>query len=146
MIVLDTQVISQLQRGESRDAKKLAERLSEFHDQDVRITIISPYEQVSACIGQIKLNRAKAEADLPHFALLGRLIEYYAVWRGRILPFDEAAAAIFRSFPSKLVQKIKARDARIAAIVLANRGMLITANLRDFWLVPGLPVADWLCD
>lgn len=146
MIILDTQVISQLQRGVSQDIAKLAAKLSGFADRDVQITVISPYEQLSDCIGQIKLNRQKAGDDLPQFLLLGRLVDYYATWRGRILPFDEAAIAIFQGFPSKLIQKIKSRDSRIAAIVLANQGTLLSANLRDFQQVPGLHVEDWLHD
>jgi predicted nucleic acid-binding protein len=37
-------------------------------------------------------------------------------------------------------------DSRIAAIVLANHGMLISANLNHFQQVPGLHVEDWLRD
>jgi predicted nucleic acid-binding protein len=132
MIILDTQVISKLQRGDSRDAVKLAGKLSGIRDQDVRITVISPYEQLADCIGQLKLDRKKPENDLAYFVLLQRLLEHYASWRGRILSFDQAALTIFQRSPSKMVQKIKSRDSRIAAIVLANQGTLLSANLRDF--------------
>jgi predicted nucleic acid-binding protein len=37
-------------------------------------------------------------------------------------------------------------DLRIAAIVLANSGVLITANQHHFRPIPGLPTEDWTLD
>ena len=143
MIVLDTQVVSQLQHSSEADIERLERKLTSLGDQDLRITIITPYEQLSACLGQIKLNRQRPEDDLANIRRLDDLIAYYASWRGRILLFDEGAVAHFRGFEAKLIQKIGARDSRIAAIVLSHGGLLLTANLRDFEQVPGLKVQGW---
>jgi predicted nucleic acid-binding protein len=60
-----------------------------------------------------------------------------------ILPFDRAAVAVFKSFPSKVVQRAGVEDACIAAIALANNATVLTENLRDFQIIPGLSVDRW---
>ena len=143
MMVLDTQVDSQLQRSSEADGARLERKITSLGDRDLRITIITPYEQLSDCLGQIKLHRDRPEDDLTNIRLFDKLIAYFAGWLGRILLFDEDAAAHFRGFESRLVQKIGARDSRIAAIVLCHGCLLLTANLRDFEQVPGLRVEGW---
>lgn len=78
------------------------------------------------------------------FGFLQRLIEHSSRrWNGRILSFDAAAATEFQKFPPQLVRKIGGRDARIAAIALVHDATVLTANTRDFRLVPGLKVGDF---
>lgn len=145
MIILDTQPLSQLQLGSPQTAATFQARRRAKPEEGVKITIISPYEQFRECLGNIHSNN-KPEKQRPDFLRLIRLLDFYAGWQGLILPFDEAATAIFNGFPAKLRRSIGPMDSRIAAIVLANRGTLITANLRHFQQVPGLSVEDWLRD
>lgn len=61
-----------------------------------------------------------------------------------VLPVNPAAAAEFdRLRQNKKLRKVGRPDLLIAAIVLANRGTLVTRNLRDFRQVPGLSVENW---
>ena len=144
MIVLDTQHVSQLQRTGSKDAVKLAARLQALPFAEARITVISPFEQLTTCFGRINSAR-RALDQVPEFGLLLRLLDYFATrWHGRILPFDRAAASIVQGFEPKLLRRIGARDARIAAIAIVHGATLLSANLRDFQQVPGLKVEDWL--
>jgi tRNA(fMet)-specific endonuclease VapC len=143
MIVLDTQVVSQLQRGGDRDRERLDRQFQKLQDNDVRITIVSPYEQFKSCLGQIKLNYRKPAEDVEEFDLLLRLTGYYSLWKGRILPFDDAAVRVFQGMDAKLVRDIKSCDARIAAIATVHSATVITVNLRDFRQVPGLRVEGW---
>lgn len=144
MIILDTQVVSQLQRGRSQDETRYARLLRDLSEDEVRITIITPLEQLKSVIGRIRSSRQDPERDLESFRLLASLLDYYAKsWKGRILPFDQAACKVFRTLDSKIVQRIKAMDARIASIALANNGTILSDNLRDFREVHGLSVESW---
>jgi tRNA(fMet)-specific endonuclease VapC len=62
----------------------------------------------------------------------------------RILPVDTGAAAEFdRLRQNKKLKKIGRADLLIASIALANRATLVTRNVRDFRLVPGLKLENW---
>lgn len=144
MIVLDTQPVSQLQRVGSKDADRIEERLQSIPVEQVRITVITPFEQLKECLG--KINSASDPANqVAAFRLFLKLLDHYSRrWTGRILPFDELAITEFRRFRPELIRRIGRRDAQIAAIALANRAALMTSNKRDFQQVPGLRVEDWL--
>lgn len=59
-----------------------------------------------------------------------------------ILQYDEKSQDIYQNFRNQRV-RIGTQDLRIASIVLANKGILLTKNLRDFEKVPGLTIQDW---
>lgn len=58
--------------------------------------------------------------------------------------FDDRAAAEFgRLLSGKMRRKVGRSDLIHAAIALAHRAWLVTRNLKDFRLVPGLKVENW---
>ena len=59
-----------------------------------------------------------------------------------VLEFDEAAAVEFERLHS-LRLRIGTMDLKIAAIGLAHGATVLTRNVKDFGLVPGLNVEDW---
>ena len=121
-------------------------RLAKLSPAKVRITIVTPYEQLRQTLGLIN-SAQTVERVLAPYEFLLLLLDYYATqWQGRILGFDQAAANVYRSFDQKLIRKIGACDAKIAAIALANGPAVLTANRRDFELVPGLIVEEWPSD
>jgi tRNA(fMet)-specific endonuclease VapC len=61
----------------------------------------------------------------------------------RVVPFDTAAAEFDRLRQIKSLKKIGRGDLLIASIVLANRATLVSRNLKDYRLVPGLQVENW---
>lgn len=61
-----------------------------------------------------------------------------------ILPVTPAAADHFeRLRADKKLKRIGRRDLLIACIALANDATLVTRNVKDFALVPGLKVENW---
>jgi tRNA(fMet)-specific endonuclease VapC len=144
VIILDTTHLSKLLYSDSTEARTIEERLSVLPRSETWITVVSPYEQFKAVLGLIN-SASSAGAQVTHFGLFMRLLEFYSSkWAGRILPFDDDAAKVFLGFPPKLIRQIGPRDAKIAAIALARNATLVTANLSDFRLVPGLDARDWL--
>ena len=59
-----------------------------------------------------------------------------------VLPFDEAAAALFQQLTALKV-RIGTQDLLIASITMGSEMTLLTRNLRDFQKVPGLALEDW---
>ncbi|WP_392535233.1 type II toxin-antitoxin system VapC family toxin [Nostoc sp. C117] len=59
-----------------------------------------------------------------------------------VLQYDEKSQGIYQNFRAQRI-RIGTQDLRIASIVLANKGILLTRNLRDFEKVPGLNIEDW---
>jgi tRNA(fMet)-specific endonuclease VapC len=63
-----------------------------------------------------------------------------------IIPFDNDAArqyAVIRAYLERQGTIIGPNDLIIAAVVLANNGILITHNVQEFVRVPGLAIEDW---
>ena len=60
-----------------------------------------------------------------------------------IAPFEERAADRFALLRRQRI-RIGTMDLKIASIALVGDATLVTANLRDFSLVPGLRCENWL--
>jgi tRNA(fMet)-specific endonuclease VapC len=60
----------------------------------------------------------------------------------RVLPFDDKPAQVYQELTNQKL-RIGAQDLKIAAIVLANEAILVTANRRHFDQIPGLLIEDW---
>jgi tRNA(fMet)-specific endonuclease VapC len=59
-----------------------------------------------------------------------------------VLQFTEEAQLIYQEFKSQRI-RVGTQDLRIASIVIAHKGILLSRNLRDFEKVPNLMVRDW---
>ena len=60
-----------------------------------------------------------------------------------IVPFEERAADQFARLRRQRI-RIGSMDLKIAPIALVNDALLVTSNLRDYSLVPGLRCENWL--
>jgi tRNA(fMet)-specific endonuclease VapC len=68
-------------------------------------------------------------------------VNFFACWI--VLSLDEESTAIFARLRSQGV-RIGTMDLRIASICIAKNAALLTRNLVDFKLVPGLRFENWL--
>ncbi|GAB4178132.1 MAG: hypothetical protein Fur006_10340 [Coleofasciculaceae cyanobacterium] len=58
------------------------------------------------------------------------------------MPYDAHAQSIYRMCKAQRI-RVGTQDLRIASIVLAHNGILLTRNSRDFEKVPDLVIQDW---
>ena len=136
MFVLDTDTFTHLLRGQERVSMRRSQVTEE-----VAVTVVTRIEVLQGRFAallkaadpeqlqQAQSRLAESERQLASFA---------------VLPVDAAAAAEFgRLLDTKGLRRIGRGDLLIAAIALANRATLATRNLKDFRLVPGLPLENW---
>ncbi len=131
MIVLDTDVVSELMRAQP--SPMLLARLALVPSHLQATTAITLGE---LAFGAHRVNRP----DLYARAM--------ALLRGmRVLPFDRTSAERYGEVRSDL-EAVGARladpDLRIAATVLAHDAVLVSGNTRHFARVTGLRIEDWL--
>ena len=139
MIVLDTDHLSEFQKGISSAAKQLKDRLH-HSGQPVSITIVSAEELMRGWLAAIHREH-NPHRQIRSYQRLGQLFKFFAAWT--ILPWDEAATGIFEHLKRQRL-RIGTMDLKIASIALCKNAMLLSSNLRDFRTVPGLHVEDWL--
>jgi tRNA(fMet)-specific endonuclease VapC len=138
VIVLDTDVLSLVQRADGRAYDRLVDRL-DAADDDVAVSIVSFEEQMRGWLAYIARSRTTNQ-QIEGYARLHALLEDFTT--RPVLDFDQRAAAEFeRLVRSKA--RIGTMDLRIAAITIAHDGLLLSKNLTDFGKVAGLRVEDW---
>lgn len=138
MIVLDTDVLSLIQRRSEPEYSRLRVRLRDQSDP-VFVTIVTFEEQVRGWMSRLA-RRNDAAGEVSAYRRLRDLVEYYR--DQRLLDFTQQSADVFAGLRKARV-RVGTMDLRIASIVLANDALLISRNLSDFERVPGLRVEDW---
>ena len=140
MIVLDTDIISLLDRGSGEGFENLSRRfMGVSAGEPMCTTIISFEEHMRGWLGMIAAARQPV-TQVVAYSRLQRLLEEYSL--RVVLPFDVASSAVFISLKRQRI-RIGTMDLRIAAIVLAHEALLVSRNVRDFERVPHLHVEDW---
>jgi predicted nucleic acid-binding protein len=126
MIVLDTDVASGLMRP-NRDPR-LVSWLDALPPESMWLTAVTIYE-LRYGVEALPEGRRRDELDR---AINSALTDDF---RGRVLPLDEAAAAIAASLAvsrRRQGRPIEIRDTLIAGIVLSRKAELATRNTRHF--------------
>jgi tRNA(fMet)-specific endonuclease VapC len=139
MLVLDTDHLTEFQKGTSPEAGRLKQRL---HDSpDLYATTIISVEEVMrgwmAAIRRIHDPRRQINA----YAKLVQLFRFFATWT--VLEWDGPAADQFEALKQSKI-RVGTMDLKIASICLANNATLLSRNRKDFDNVPVLRVEDWL--
>ncbi|HWY75601.1 MAG TPA: type II toxin-antitoxin system VapC family toxin [Verrucomicrobiae bacterium] len=137
-VALDTNHYNELTSDSSPGRK--AQRRIEASGADVFISIIAVQEIFQGWLALI--NRQKSGRDQVH-AYMRFQHSVETVNKLTILPFDDAAAGIFEAFRAQRL-RVGTMDLKMAAICLAHEAVLLTRNVSDFTMVPGLRVENWL--
>jgi tRNA(fMet)-specific endonuclease VapC len=139
MLILDTDHLSEFQRGTTAEALRLQQRLAGA-TEPYGVTIISVEEVMRgwmAAIRRVPDPRRQVRA----YEQFQRLFQFFATWN--VVPWNDAAAATFDSLRRAKV-RVGTMDLKIASICLVHQATLLTRNRRDFSVVPGLVFDDWL--
>ena len=137
LYVMDTDHLSLIERGHLPIRSRLLSAQNNL--DDVCTTVVTVEEQLAGRIARIR--RIKEPQKLIY--AYERLRRTYQLLSGlKILDYSVEADDSFRLF-RKAGIRIGTQDLRIASIVLANEGVLVTRNRRDFEKVPGLRIQDW---
>jgi tRNA(fMet)-specific endonuclease VapC len=138
MKVLDTSTLTHLFAGHERVLEAFSRETEE-----IATTVVSRIELLQGRFAML-LKAADGSELRRAQRWLDRTVEQLAEIP-KLLAIDEASANEFdRLRGNKKLKKIGRADLLIAAIVLANRATLVTRNLKDFRLVPGLQVENWV--
>ena len=127
--MLDTNTLIYFFKGMGR----VAERLLAHSPQGIGIPAVVLYE--------LEVGLAKSVQPEKRQQQLAQMQAVVA-----ILPFGTAeaqAAAQIRAALERAGEPIGPYDVLIAATALANGGILVTHNVREFGRVPGLQIEDW---
>jgi tRNA(fMet)-specific endonuclease VapC len=102
-------------------------------------TAINVEEQVRGRLAQI--SEAKdGDALANAYRWLSETVKLLSEFE--VLQFTVEAQFIYRELKSQRI-RVGTQDLRIASIVLANKGILLSRNARDFDRVPNLIVENW---
>lgn len=139
MVILDTDLLSLLDRRTDDAQRRLQNRLDTLPVDEVVTTIITFEEQMRGWMAYLAKSRGVAQ-QIKAYERLSLFLENHC--RLRSLRFDEKAAAEFEHL-QRLRLRVGTMDLKIAAIALAYKATVLTRNLKDFNQIPGLNVEDW---
>ena len=125
MIILDTNVVSELMRPEP--APQVAAWVRERDRPELRTTSIT--------LAEIRYGIARLPDGRRKQALLAAASDIFRTFEGQVLPFDAAAAEHYAAIASNRERSgkpISGFDALIAAVCRSRGAALATRNLPDF--------------
>lgn len=138
LYVMDTDHLSLFERRHPAVARRILSAESD-RLEGLSITVVSMEEQMKGRLSQISRAAAGESLSLAYARLK---VTFEMLGSFNVLSYDAIADNHFQMF-RKAGVRIGTQDLRIASIVLASGGVLITRNRRDFEQVSGLLVEDW---
>jgi tRNA(fMet)-specific endonuclease VapC len=138
MILLDTDHVSVLRMPGGDRRSRLLARIALASDEQIAIPVIAAEETMRGWLSAIAKER-QARRQVYAYRELANMFRFLAAFD--IVHFEDAAADQFDQF-SRI--RIGTRDRKIAAIALVNDALLLTANRRDYELIPGLRFEYWM--
>jgi tRNA(fMet)-specific endonuclease VapC len=140
LYVVDTDILSLYQRNHPQVCSRI--RFARQNNLIIKTTVITVEEQYGGRLAQIR-KAQNPEALILAYDLLTATFSLFS--QLEILKYDRSADDYFRQFRQQGI-RIGTQDLRIASIVLAHDGILVTRNQKDFGQVPGLTIEDWSFD
>jgi tRNA(fMet)-specific endonuclease VapC len=139
-MLLDTDHLSVLLQSHDRRYATLTSRIRGEQGERLGVSIVSVEEVLRGWLAQVRKANS-LDGQVYAYGNLAKAVEALGNWE--IVRFDEQAGQMFRHLRKERV-RIGTQDLKIASIALVRNEMLLTANYRDFRLVPGLQFQNWL--
>lgn len=138
--VLDTDIYSllALSRTAGEQYPHLIERIKAAGNQNIFLRAVTLEESVRGALAEIRREETRGKGT-SGYALLSRIITALAQYP--VLPFDDAANAIYLSYPASV--RRNGADCKIAAVAQVNNAVVVTRNTRHFAAIPGVRYEDW---
>jgi tRNA(fMet)-specific endonuclease VapC len=140
MIILDTDVLSLVQRDDSPPGLRVRARIAELPPNElVATTIITYHEQTNGWVAYLAKARSKPQQVYAYSLLEKHLNDYR---QARVVAYDRSAADLFDQL-RQIRPRAGTMDLRIAAIAISRDATLVSRNVNDFAMIPNLRVEDW---
>lgn len=139
MLVLDTDHLTEYQKGTSPEAHRLKRRLDDSAES-YATTIITVEEIMRGWLAAIRRIQ-EPRRQISAYTKLRQLFRFFATWD--VLDWDEGSVDAFEALRQPEI-RMGTMDLKIASICLAHNATLLSRNSRDFDHVPGLRDEDWL--
>jgi len=130
MYLLDTNIVSYWMRGDP----EIIYRIQKHAPADLSLSTIT----LAEILYGIEKSPSKKRERRSKIEKISSLLDIYA--------FDETAAgkyAVIRAQLEREGRVISERDTQIASIAMANRLTVVTHNIKEFFRIGKLKVADW---
>lgn len=135
LFILDTDILSLLQAKHA----EVSRRVAACDPSEVAISVITVEEQLRGWY--TLLRRGKKPSHIAFaYDRLARNVSFLS--RTVILPFPERAIAVYEGL-KKAKLCVEGNDLRIAATAMNLGATVVTRNVRDFEIIPGLLFEDW---
>ena len=135
--ILDTDCFSLWQQNHPTMVQRV-----EVNAENIAVSIVTVEEVIRGRFNVIKKASEPSQTDklvLAYTRLWDTLDDFKFL---NILKFDHNACTVYTEFRRQRI-RIGTQDLRIASIVIAHKGILLSRNLRDFEKIPKLIVLDW---
>jgi tRNA(fMet)-specific endonuclease VapC len=139
MILLDTDHLSVFTNERDPRHAELNRRM-EAADDNIACTIVSLEEMLRGWLAVIHQMR-DIHRQISAYARLGQIVEVFSQWP--IQKFEKRAADQFAALRRQRI-RISSMDLKIASIALSTGALLVSGNIRDFSVIPGLRIENWL--
>lgn len=133
--LFDTDHLTLFEHGHATIGQKLAA----LPPGTVGLTVVTVEEALRGRLGALSQARTGIQR-IARYALLRASVQL--VNQFPIVAFDQAAEDHFQRLKAQR-PRIGSQDLKIAAVALANTLTLLTRNIQDFAVIPGLGLDDW---
>jgi len=139
VLILDTDHLTIIQRRNEPAYSNLVARLGKVSSTEICTTIVNFEEQMRGWLAIVSSAKdPKQEVDA--YYRLHTMLTFFR--KMPVLEYDVNAGQCFSQL-RQMKLRVGTMDLKIAAIVISQKGLLLSRNLADFQRVPGLQVEDW---